>query len=229
MFIIIFKLFYLFCFSKLIINTICVDIHNEKEFIENINNAKEEEVLKIHDEITINSIDSISLSIKKISILGSSKKDSIINFKNNDNINLLFSKQCQHIVFENIHIIGNLRFTDNKEITFKNVIHHGYYLSEHTSMFNMTDCDFYLPNLYQGYEIINGNADIYNCTFHGNDLYNVYMLKYETQYNNTNSIKIDLSLFDGNYHNSALSFKYGSTTIYSSRIQNSFNCEFLKG
>ncbi|OUM57671.1 hypothetical protein PIROE2DRAFT_17270 [Piromyces sp. E2] len=234
MFIIIFKLLFLFCFSKLICNIICVDIHNESEFIQYTENDKKEQILNIHGEIVINSIDTIIPAIKNITIIGSSKKESIIKFKNNNEPNIVFPSQCEYIFFENIHLIGNILFVDNKYINFKNVIYNGYFISEHTyreldSKINIYECDFILPNISQGYEVINYDMDIYNSTFFGNDVYDAVMVKFESNMGYNNTIFINLSVFDGNYHNSAIHSSYSNTTIFTSIFQNTYNGEKLKG
>ncbi|ORX59205.1 hypothetical protein BCR36DRAFT_276254 [Piromyces finnis] len=234
---IILKLFYLFSFIRIIRIVNGIDINNEKDFVENINNnKKEEQIFRIHNEIIINDKDILSPSIKNITIIGSTKEESIINFKNNDSINILFSKYCQSIFLKDITFIGNLQFIDNQNITFNNVNYNGYYIAEHTyedednnSEIKVYDSNFILPNIRQGYEIKNWNIDIFRSNFYGNNQHEMYMIKFKSTLEQSNILKIDQTFFDGNFHNSALHCDYGSIIIYSSAFQKCYNGNNLKG
>jgi len=231
MIIILYQLLYFLIFSSYFTEVYSVNIVNsEDEFLESISGKVNE--ITIKGRINIKSTETLSFKSTDITISGDDKKVSIIHFLNTDKVNLLFPKECKFIKFYDISIIGNIHFTDNTNILFKNVYYNGYFISEHTykdetSNIEINNSDFYLSEINQGYEIYNWNLVIKNSNFYGNNIYDTFLLKFKGEPQNT--LNIDSSYFNGNYHNSGLYCYYGLLNVSYSAFHNFFSGKQLNG
>ncbi|OUM57305.1 hypothetical protein PIROE2DRAFT_17761 [Piromyces sp. E2] len=189
-------------------------IKNNEDFLKNINVQEE---LHIQDYILINDTNNININSSSISLIGDFH-DSTLQFSNN----ISFLEKCEKIEIKNITIYGNLNFHNNKKIKFENVIFNGIFIInndilESKSSLEILNSSFFLSNQKSGFEINHYNVNINNSNFYGNNIYNLYLLKFIGSEENINIIRINNSTISGNYFNS------GIQTLSLSYTYNVFN------
>jgi len=222
MILILYQLLCFIIFSNRIKGIFSNIIHNEKD--ESINSNYEE--ILIDTEINIQYNETLTFKSNNIIISGETNETSILRFPDIDKIHLSFPEDCDYIEFNNITIYGNFHFIDNQNITFRNVIYNGYFISERTykdenSLIEINKSEFNLQDTNQGYEVRNWNLKINNSIFFGNNQYDMYLLTFNGDSEST--LKTNDSEFNGNYHNSGFYCIYGKMNFNNSKFLNFFN------
>ena len=111
-----------------IITVIAVTIQNENDLIENLSKNNNNEVnLTIDNDITVTKNITLSTTVNKLSLIGTSLSTSKLIF----NYPIYFDDNVEKIELKNIEINGTLLFHNNKHITLDNVILNG---NIHTDM-----------------------------------------------------------------------------------------------
>ncbi|ORX56630.1 hypothetical protein BCR36DRAFT_261791, partial [Piromyces finnis] len=203
-------------------------INNEDEFIKNINNK--EESLYIQDNIGINKTKNINITSQNFILIG----NNVTTELHIKDIDFSFHEECESIEIQNITIIGNFRFLNNKNITFKNVNFIGKLTSYNNildlkSTFYILNSNFSLPEEKSGYYFNNYNINIENSKFYGNNIYNLYLIEVLGNNKYFNTFNIKNTLFSGNYHNSGIISSYSNIACLNSRFENMFNGKLLNG
>jgi len=206
-----------------LINAITVSVKDETQLLNNLKNkTNDDELILDLEGKTFNFTDKISVknSIKKIHIIGKSKKKTILQFTEITNgfiFTSLLDSNIQEIKFSNISIYGYLQFSNNINVILENAIINGSIdinkdqqdkgsnLDTKVTMkeitFNgLTNSKVNCLNLY-------GNVVIDDSKFYGNQLFEDSIIYYNGE--SSYSIKISNSYFNGMYSNNCISMKDG--------------------
>jgi len=209
-----------------LINAITITVKDETELLNNLKNTSNDNelILNLKDK-TFVFLDKISVksSMKKIHIIGTSKENTILQFKNITN-GFIFTSSLnsnfQEIKFSNISIKGYLQFNNDINVILENAIIDGsidtnksHKVTIKKIIFNgLTDSKISGLNLY-------GNVVIKDSKFYGNQLFEDSIIYYNGESNY--SIKISNSYFNGMYSNNCISMKDGiSADINMSTFEN---------
>ena len=94
---------------------------------------------------------------------------------------------------------------------------------------SLSNSIFNLSTPHNGIEINDTNVTISQSEFYGNDQYGLYLLKYINKGEIKNTISIDRSHFDGNYHNNGILCTNSTVHIYNSQFYYCHGIEKMKG
>jgi len=242
-----FKLILLVIFSFIIKASLKeIFFTNEYDLTEFLNNKSEEEIIIKFNNTKVEISNSITIcELKSITFIGTSKEDSILNFKELSH-NLIF-EFVDSIKFHNISINGNISFKLIRNIIIEDVNLNGTIKTFETinpkiydeiiKKYGKMDKDYYRNNWSLNVYINNfeyhavtkemdncielyGNTEINNSRFYGSPSCRNSLLKYYAE--DLNSINISNSHFDGAYSNNCISI---NNAYYSKFI----SCTFEKG
>ncbi|KAG4090592.1 hypothetical protein H8356DRAFT_1279541 [Neocallimastix lanati (nom. inval.)] len=211
------------------------NIGTEKQLIDSINKDNN---LYIKSEVKIATNDTLVINKKSTSIhlYGDSTEYSHLYFLNNDHINLIY--ECDNIYIEKLIITGNINFKC-KTVSIRDIVLNGYFISNYTitdnnnndtlSSVSLSNSIFNLSTPHNGIEINDTNVTISQSEFYGNDQYGLYLLKYINKGEIKNTISIDRSHFDGNYHNNGILCTNSTVHIYNSQFYYCHGIEKMKG
>ncbi|ORX87195.1 hypothetical protein BCR32DRAFT_299180 [Anaeromyces robustus] len=229
-----------------------ITVKNEKEFNDVILNHKSETLeININSEIIINNEKNtnITKSLKKLSIIGNSQKDSILNFPDLTK-QYFFNENIKEIEIKNIYLIGNIYFNRNQKIsldvvTLEGSIKSNFDKEENNNEDNEDNEDnennednkdntinfnnfSYWPSesSYNDYECLSlsGNVNIQSSTFFGSDLCQKAIINYSGL--NKYNLFINNSTFNGNYQSPSLYIDEAQNIEISNNIfYNSFSLE----
>ncbi|ORX42562.1 hypothetical protein BCR36DRAFT_416049, partial [Piromyces finnis] len=160
-----------------------IKVNNENDLIQLLTTNENDEItLEIESQINLSNSITVSKPFKKINFIGSSIDTSIIKFKWSS-FQLNFGENIQEISFNNLAIVGNIYFNNNRKIDINTLaltgnIHSKNYNNDYIKIANMT----YTSSQYSAENCIlfeGGNVEIKHSTFHGNSscrnrLFNFY-------------------------------------------------------
>ncbi|OUM59154.1 hypothetical protein PIROE2DRAFT_15380 [Piromyces sp. E2] len=213
-----------------IVNSVKVTVKNEEELNNAFNKYKTSEELEINiNNVNINILNEISINnnIKTITLKGSSKDSSVLQFNNND-IGFIFNS-IPEIKIYHLTISGNLHFIKNRNIVFEdvdlkgildiyetfdnniyyslnNIDKYNTYYSENLNLnIKLNNFNYYAQTNTQKENCINlyGNVVIDNSKFYGNSLCKDSLIKFDGE--ELNNISITNSNFNGMFFNNCLS------------------------
>eukprot|EP00833_Pecoramyces_ruminatium_P003702 jgi/Orpsp1_1/1177734/evm.model.c7180000062623.1 len=192
------NLLYILIYLLLIINS--KTITNEDEFRTILSSGSKEIEINVENKIDLNDHINIYESYNKISIIGNSGENSILNFINPYG-QIYFGENVADIEFLNISINGNINFNNNKRITLKNSSLTGYIYSnfeKSNEYIKLTNFSYKTSNV-QSYHCINlgGNIEIENSEFYGSSLCQNRLFDYTGL--DKYKINITNSYFSGGY------------------------------
>lgn len=222
----------LFVLNILFIREIfAVNVSTPEEF-KNALESSNDITLIIKNKIEFNESEKISIgnSVSEIEIKGVSPNTSklIINEENG----LIFSENIKNIIISDITIDSSIFFNDNKNITIENVNIDGFISGNFSSLsdnsFRIIKTVFNHPKkpISNLLKIIEGNIEIDNCQFYGNENLLVGAISIHNQKNlkNYGKVSIDHSLIDGGYKGTCVMGNYISDfNIKNTEIKNCLN------
>lgn len=200
--------YFIIIFHIIAVNSLEITVNNEDELISNINSNKDNTLIINIKNININVSKKIEINknIKKISIMGTSKNTSILNFDDITN-GFIFNSFIQEITFNELTIYGHLEFNNVKNVILKNTILNGSINTNNecsnNEMIQMNSFTFNaLVNPENTCIKLYGNVKIENSYFYGNPSCKDSILSYNGE--SLNDINISSSFFDGMYSNSCI-------------------------
>jgi len=201
-----------------------VSIKNEKDLTNSL--IKSTNILTINiDNLNIDINDQIKIDhdIEKLSIIGSSKEKSILNF-NYEQHGFNFTNSVKEIEINSVTINGKLEFNNNQNVTFENCVLNGVIESHDGSKNNkfiqMNNINFNCKTSLV-YNCMNlcGNVKIENSSFIGHPSCQDSIIHYFGE--RINSISIKNSFFNGIYKNNCIDINEGDNlNVQSSHFEN---------
>ncbi len=204
-----------------------VTVKNKNDFLNNVN--KEEE-FNLGSYTVIDSSTEINVTSNTFKLTGTSKS-AVILF----NKNLVFQKSCTNIEFYNVVLYGNFIFNSNQKVKFNTVSFNGYFIANNKDenlnpTIEIKNSQFNLPKTNNPNELTGFNLNISQTSFFGNNLYNMYLIKFSgINKSHLYNFSIINSSISGNYHNSAIKSIYANQTIQSVTIEKCYSGKLLNG
>ncbi|OUM57359.1 hypothetical protein PIROE2DRAFT_17690, partial [Piromyces sp. E2] len=203
-----------------------ITIKNENDLYDSFTQSTDTLTLKIDQQkIDIGKPIKITNTIEKLSIIGSSKDTSILNFNYILN-GFNFTNSVKNIEINNVTINGKLEFNNNQSVKFENSVLNGNIESrsgnKNNELIIMNNFSYNCMAPYIYYCIrLHGSLEINNSSFYGNSNAQDSILYYDGE--NVNHVDINNSFFNGIHKNNCLYLNQGNKINI--QFSNFENCE----